>query len=304
MKPYDREQFDKYQTQLLYLANSRIGKWFLNVEDKREVTRLNPNAFTIYKGKGEYISTFYGPDVYAKKLRYAIQFAKYLPVALSGLPVAFATTFNPSAAAIDGRAFNNTAAAFSTIRSASGNGSQQAPAGNDNSCAQLLASGAGGTFDQLDRGIFRYDTSSLPDGDTVSAATHDIDVGSVTDTFTENANLSLVLFAQTDDTAIANSDYNIANYTMTQQAADIGVAGLSIDSYNSHTLNATGLSNISKTGITRFATVLDFDRTNTSPTWGASQNARVGIEFSGATNKPRLVVTHAPSVGGDYSFFM
>src|SRR3990167_4473078 len=93
-KPFDRELFEKYQTQLLYFANNPIGKFYLGIKDSREIVKLTNNSYHCYKGRKQVEATFYGKPVFYRKLKYLTQALKFgiaLPFATQGIPV-FALT--------------------------------------------------------------------------------------------------------------------------------------------------------------------------------------------------------------------
>ena len=79
---------------------------------------------------------------------------------------------------------------------------------------------------------------------------------------------------------------------------------LTAGAYNDITLNANGLTNISKTGISKFGGVFgfDFDNTTTGLTWASGVFQAVSTAFAdtaGTTNDPKLVITYTPaSVSG------
>src|SRR3990167_10997409 len=71
--------FEKYQTQLLYLANNPIGKFYLGIKDPREIVKLTNNSFHVYLGKKQYKATFKTYPVYAKKLALLLRAGLLVP---------------------------------------------------------------------------------------------------------------------------------------------------------------------------------------------------------------------------------
>lgn len=148
------------------------------------------------------------------------------------------------------------------------------------------------------RFIVLFDTSSLPDSDTVDSATMELvaPTGTRRNEFVEAGSLSMVASTPASNTNIVSADY--AQLGTVKQATDVTLASLIVDSatYNAFTLNATGLGNINKTGVTKFGMRTKFDNDNTEPTVGVSK----GCEISWATaeeilagdKRPKLVVTH------------
>ena len=68
---------------------------------------------------------------------------------------------------------------------------------------------------------------------------------------------------------------------------------MSDSQYNDFALNAAGLSNISKTGVTKMGSCLTNDADNSAPSWGSAHDNYVDINFADAgSNKPKLVITY------------
>lgn len=195
---------------------------------------------------------------------------------------------------VDGYTSRNVASeTFATLKG--GNGDVGNSNGVDN-FQSIRASTTTDEYDRIQRGIYLFDTSGLPDIDLVSAATLEI---VITTKFDDMAGLmSIVVAEPAVNTTIATSDYQDA-FTFTKQATDLDVTGLNDDSatYNVWTLNSTGRGNISLTSISKFGCVSAFDADNSAPTWGSTERSG----FIGATaeevltgdKRPKLVVTHA-----------
>ena len=150
------------------------------------------------------------------------------------------------------------------------------------------------------RGIFVFDTSAIPDTDTIDSATLAIKRSGVAmkDDFTDS--VSLVKGYSASNTALAATDYNIVNWDMTQQASDILFSATAADTFFTFTLNATGLTNIIKTGVSKFGTTFANDRTDTKPTSGAVASQRMPNYFAdtaGTDSDPILTVVHSAAGG-------
>lgn len=189
--------------------------------------------------------------------------------------------------------------AFSTIRAGAGTGSDDTAASSI--AADLFAgSGAANTYQTLYRAIYVFDTSSIPDTDSISAATISVCSRSTkVDQLGGNGAVGITDGTSASNTAIANSDFE-SNTSGTRNAdTDIDVGSWAADSvYNDWTLNATGIANISKTGVSKFTTKLgfDIDNTTTGLTWGSSGEILArsyNADKAGTSCDPKLVVTHA-----------
>lgn len=183
---------------------------------------------------------------------------------------------------------------FSSIRSGAGSYNTETEL---SALAGLFASGTTDQYSDLNRAIFVFDTSSIPDTDTIDSATLYFTPREKNDGLGGSHSICIVKPSPASPSDFANSDYNIANWDMTKQTtADMTIGSMSVDTEFSLTLNATGLSNISKTGYTYLGMVLDNDQANSAPTWVSGQNAYVGMysaDETGTTKDPRLEVTHS-----------
>lgn len=193
----------------------------------------------------------------------------------------------------DGQTFEGTDAAWATLRGAAGDSA------DDSSQAVelgLYSSATTNVWDSLSRNPILFDTSAIPDADTISAATVGVRFNAKADVFSQS--ISIVVCAPASNIDLVAGDY--ATFTMTQQnTTDITITALSTTLYNDFGLSATGIASISKTGVTKFGVVLSGDRTNTEPTWSISTAATANMlcaEIAGGTDKPRLTGTSTGSV--------
>ena len=147
------------------------------------------------------------------------------------------------------------------------------------------------------RADFLFDTSSLPDTDTIDSAVYEFVSMGKTETIASQS-IRMVTTTPASNTALVAGDYD--QYGTVAQATDLTIASVTSDSstYNTFTLNATGEGNISLTGITKFGSRIASDADDSEPTWAAYQAANVGMftadETEGGEARPRLVVTHSP----------
>lgn len=183
---------------------------------------------------------------------------------------------------------------FATLRS--GNGTTAADTTTVGSCAELQASSTTDEYARILRGFFLFDTSTLGDGDTIDSGTFDLVFNFVIDQFAEAGAIALVDTSPASNTAIAASDYE-NNSGTTRQASDRTLASLVVDNvtYNLWTLNAAGAASVSKTGITKLGTRINFDLDNSAPTWVNSNQAQANCAYADnvtAGVRPRLVITH------------
>lgn len=185
---------------------------------------------------------------------------------------------------VDGYAGRDSAVSYGDTRSGAGEVAS--------AVATILATQNGvsaGTY-AIYRSPVLFDTSSIPDTDTVTAATLSITTegfatgdsdGTVVDTSTPGSNSNVVA-----------SDHNIANWGGVAQSDSVANSALSVGGTSVLTLNATGLGNILKTGITKFGLRSLNDLNNTTPTANPYHYER-SADYAGTASDPVLTVTHS-----------
>lgn len=178
---------------------------------------------------------------------------------------------------------------------------------DDSSATMQTYSGQGGAANPfyIDRLATLFDTSSIPDTDTITAATYSLYVSSVSDSDNDgNDFITVVTSNPASNTALVVDDYDqigdaISNPT---EQVDTGqrkdCSSISVAAYLDFTLNSTGRGNISKTGVTKFGAREGHDVLNDAV--NAGSDTLTGIQVASAddtsgTKDPKLVVTHGIS---------
>src|SRR3990167_4421757 len=208
---------------------------------------------------------------------------------------------DPESTSVDGQAScDNTATAWSTIQSAADS---------------ALASDIGGQANHvyvgqetsnrwwLYRSFYLFDTSALGDTDTIDSASFNLYVTATLNFNTGTAKyISLVSSSPASDTAITTADYDQVGTT--KLATDINTVDITLNEYKPWILNATGITNISKTDVSKFALRHGQDLNNEQPSVGGDNgiNGARFQDYDGTTSGPKLVVEHtSPAVqGGEY----
>ncbi|OGZ13424.1 MAG: hypothetical protein A2942_01090 [Candidatus Lloydbacteria bacterium RIFCSPLOWO2_01_FULL_50_20] len=209
----------------------------------------------------------------------------------------------------DGRAYRIPASeTFATIRAGAGQGS---PTGETSAAAVTLqASGTSNQYNVLTRGFFLFDTSPIGT-DSISSSTLSLVASNTSffDDFTDS--VGVVAATTASDSDVANSDFEGTVGNTTRWATDRTIASLAHDdaTYNSWTLNATGIAGINKTGITKIGLKSALDIDNTAPTWGSELASNVIFYFAdnegaGTTADPKLVVVHSAVPQGPTSLLL
>ncbi len=149
-------------------------------------------------------------------------------------------------------------------------------------------------------GFYLFDTSALTSSATLSSATFSV-FGQSSGGNTFNTSIVVTNSNPDSNTAIAGADYS--DHT-TQMATEYGASRLangsfSTSAYNNFSLNATGLSNVSKTSITKLGTRSSADFDNTDPTSDQCAGAldvdnpiAYSADQTGTSNDPKLAVTY------------
>lgn len=145
-----------------------------------------------------------------------------------------------------------------------------------------------GSSYRIVRSFFPYDTSAIGSGATISSAT----MYFTYDSGLTNANSSdwdIVSASQASTTSLTTADYNQIGSTVFGSIALSSVSGTF-----SIALDANGIANISKTGVSKFAARNSRDTDNAAPTGDNDFNGRYS-EYSGTGSDPYLSVVTGTS---------
>jgi hypothetical protein len=201
-------------------------------------------------------------------------------------------TVYPDANAIDGYVKRSgSTEQLETIKAGDGTG-------NNYSATELFCelqngyAGNNNNYTLLVRSILLFNTGSLGADATIS--------GAVLSTYYKSkqnlGGVYIVSSTPASDTTLANSDYGNLGATSFGYLAN---ASISASQYNDFTLNASGLSAISKTSLSKFGMKIDIDFTGTGD--GATINGYdryynfYSSRTTGTGNDPKLVVTYTTS---------
>ena len=137
-----------------------------------------------------------------------------------------------------------------------------------------------------------FDTSALTAGVTISSAVLSLFGTSFAYANGSSTSATIVGYAPTTDNTMVTSDFGKFSYV---SWASIALASLSQSAYNDFTLDANGIANINKTGITRIGCITEVDRAVT--TIGTADNLFnfKPADTAGTSNDPKLVITYTSS---------
>lgn len=308
---FSRVWFHQHQKPLLWLANSWLGRRLLRIDTREKIIRIEPNAVWWKKG-GKFVAEFRTHDKYAKRLYYALYPVWRLAHAWDSF---WSPRFNlgfdtltqypdpdPETATVDGRCFRTGIdESWATIHDAAdGTGAQDSGATTQH--VYIKATTTTDQWGDLYRSFYLFDTASLTAGATITAATLSIYVTVADNDFT--GAMGIVTTTPASNTALAAGDYD--QLGTTRQASDINIASLTTSAYNDFALNATGLGNVSKTGISKFGSRMSQDIDNSPPTWSSGVDGGVTASYAdetGTSQDPKLVVTYTVA-RASYGFFM
>jgi len=313
----DIQFFKKYQKQLVWFINTKIGRWFFKVdEDIKDICNVAPNSLTYDKhlerqesGEWREVKTtcFRTNNKYARLLNYRLaplhKLAYILP---SLLKPEFSPLFVPVMLTVDiyypgSTSQNNpvdgmvnhalTNQTWSTIRDGAGNGCNYSL--NEEYIIQI--SSGSSAWNEIKRFICLFDTSSIPDDDVISSATLSIYITENYNNSSWTPNLNVFSSNPASNTSLTNGDFD--SLGTTAFATAISYENINASGYNDFTLNASGIAAISKTGISKFGLRnANYDAANSAPTWAASKSwvitARTS-KYSDTSSDPKLTVTHS-----------
>ena len=168
----------------------------------------------------------------------------------------------------------------------------------------IVSDNAGSPNYVIERNLHTFDTSSIPDGDTISSAIFSLYYAGTniqTET-TYPSNPVLVSGAGTSaNNNVVAADYAIAKWgsTSLSDSAPTLATFASSAQYHDFAMNATGIALVTKTGVTKLGIRGAADVNNTAPS-ARSYATYYMADQTGTTNDPKLVVVH---VAGNSSIF-
>ncbi len=212
------------------------------------------------------------------------------------------STFYPDANAestsVDGRAGNST--------SSQSWGTKVAGSGTDHDDSTDIESvfyvQSGAVLDEwavLRRAFYLFDTSAIPDTDTVTSATLSVKGTFKGDNLSVTPDLNVYASTPASNTAIADGDYS--NVGTTAFSTAVSYANYLVDgSFTDWALNASGIAAVTVSGVSKFSLRnASYDVANVSPTWSSAQTTQMNgyyADNTGTTSDPKLVVVHAAPV--------
>lgn len=327
---FDKKWFEKYQPQLLNFVNSWLGRWFfaLNaIEIPRvRIMSIQPNFISydwklIFDNEGnprmQKTTCFMARNRFQKRLLYVYNHAKNIvgsaiawkmlqPQGAFGFLPAIAlttTTFFPDpnveSTSVDGYAARQAVSeSWGTIKAGAGNFSGD----SDVSGPAFFASNAAtsGKWYGLYRSIFLFDTSALGSTASISSAVMSLRGTTKFDQGGNAPSADVYTSTPASNTAVVNGDFTQLG-TTSQTGAPVAYASLSTVAYTDFTFSATGISNVSLTGISKFGVrEATYDVGSSTPSWTADSDEMswtvIFADTALTTTDPKLVITYSVSL--------
>ncbi|MFA6958583.1 MAG: hypothetical protein WC538_22160 [Thermoanaerobaculia bacterium] len=143
------------------------------------------------------------------------------------------------------------------------------------------------------RCFLHFDTSSLPDGATISDAVLSLSRGGTNaqNETTYRSNPQVVASTAASNNAIVDGDFDQVGSAAFCDSPPTLATYAASSGYKDFTLNAAGKAAINKTGVTKLAVRATNDLNDTAPS-ANSYGAVIAAENSGTTNDPKLVITY------------
>lgn len=162
----------------------------------------------------------------------------------------------------------------------------------------FICDNVSGKFTTLRRAIFLFDTSALTSAANITSAVLSLYINAKADTNSYAPTIDIYTSTPASNTALIGTDFAQVGST-SQTGAPKSYASLITSAYNDFTLDATGISNVSKTGISKFgARERKYDADNTTPAWATGASTTINwasADTAGTTQDPKLVITYNTS---------
>lgn len=171
--------------------------------------------------------------------------------------------------------------------------------GNDNGPGwAAAATSTSNQFSGLNRGMFSFNTSAIPDTNVISGTVLNLTIEEVRSNLGGDPYWDIVSATPTDVTNMVKEDFDYTKFGTTVFAQRLS-SELTDENPFDWTFNEDGLAYINKTGNTILGTRSSWDTTSTfDGTWASNaQSFRECYHVEkGTTYRPKLTVIHAPEV--------
>ncbi len=154
-------------------------------------------------------------------------------------------------------------------------------------------------FEVFNRAMILFDTSALGSGATISSAVMSLYTSYITNGMGGTPSLDIVSTSPSTNTSMDGTYFFRFNYTSFSNKL---FSAMTLNTYADFSLNSGGLSNINKTGVSKFGVLLGWDTNNSfGGTWSYYGDTQVNIESAentGTSKDPKLVITYTTGGSG------
>lgn len=278
----------------------------LRIADDRLITRISPAHYEAFlgvrNGAYEFQAEFHTHWKYSKRLYYAFKpfwwamhawdwlLADRLAQSLSfGFSTLTAQPVAGAASPVDGAVENAGVDTWAHCRAGT-NGTLTAQATGS---ATTFVEGSfvpGNSTYRITRSFFCFDTSALGASAVISAATFSVADDGTANSNTNTTTIEIVTGTPASTSNIATTDFGNVGAT-SFSSKNVSAYSSTNNTYNDFALNASGIANISLTGISKFAAMQGTDFSNATPTGLNNCDGRYA-DTAGTSADPKLVVTY------------
>lgn len=313
---FNSQWFEKYQTLLLIALNmpifSILVRYMMRLHENNvfvPICRITPSNVIYWTGRNKRVLVAYTHVKFSKRVYFSLRWLwwalHYIDEALNYFIIPKELSFgfdtltaypdaNPEISTWDGCVYRFVAGeSFATIVAGSGNGGDDSRTDDESGAVtDLWNSGASADmFRWLTRSIYLFSTN-IGSSATISTATLSL-YPTAQSTGLGTPSYHIVAATTSSNTGKTNSDYqNIG----TTSFAEKSHANFNTGGYRDFTLNSSGISNINKTGISKFGRRTSWDLNGSfTGTWsasGASGTMCFAADETGTTKDPKLVIEY------------
>lgn len=315
---FGRDWFKAHQKGLLFLLNAPLIKyWFRwvlrihkDVPANKTIINIEPHCYAWANGDGTTTWDFRTHTKFSKRIYLAFRPMWW---ALHFFDILFANNFMPEfnlgydvltyypdahteSSTCDGTVWRS--ASQSTFAGLVAGAGTTATDNAGGLCPEVYSDSISGRWQKIDRAFVFFNTASIPDDATVSTAVLSLRGISVYNGLPDVSSFNIYGTTSTSTTSLSTLDYAKVNTTAQSDTA-ISESTFVAYKYNNFTLNAAGLGNISKIGLSRFSIRIVADAANSAPTWKASDADYFYMqdaEYEGTIEDPKLVILTSPTI--------
>lgn len=300
------------QPALVWIANTNYGRDLLGIKSGlSKVVKVRPNAVCVDDGI-DTVAMFKTCDfVYDNIIERWKDYLEMLPRFASqnhtqakkmswlspyflgefGSSSSFSPDADPETTSVDGstqRRVTGAPEVWAILHASAGNVAISTGASVS---AKISSAANSGEWDTIERAFILFDTSSLDDAVSITSATITVSGALKEDTLNITPTLALVASNPNSNTTLVSADHTSLGTTLF--ATKMTYAAFNASGSNVFTLNASGISAITATGVSKFGLREgEYDLTGTGPAWSASNDATFTVSSSDGATAPVLEVIY------------